>query len=315
MWIWLLACAKDEVSGDSEPTPIEVVDTATYLARCEQVLGPMPVIDCQAATEIPITVDGVAVAHSEQLESGGRCDKPSVAGCGWGSRLGVAVNEQGTPWVFTCRNYDDDPAFDQLNAIAVHPETGETCFLSTNHRDNEFGLGQDLPRPGSDEDLAWFPDRPHWYTLENLGRASCVVCHDNGPILVNPWIAQPGLLPELDHNRFEVIAQDALVALNPDEWVLPQPVTHPDAQACTQCHAISAGRSCTLALEATGRRTGLRGSATAAGYPQSRWMPHLEQEALLAAYPTEADWEAAYGLAADTLEGCCGDSPDAACFE
>jgi hypothetical protein len=72
----LLACDKDV--QDSAPTlpPVDVVDMASYLARCEQVLGPMPQIDCQSGTEIAVTVTDEqgtrAVTHSSDLEGGAR---------------------------------------------------------------------------------------------------------------------------------------------------------------------------------------------------------------------------------------------------
>lgn len=319
--LFFLALACDADSQDSGPSaaPVEVVDMASYLARCEQLLGPMPQIDCQAGTEIPITVTDSqgtrSVGHSSELEGGSRCDKPSVAGCGWGSRLGVVQNAQGTNWIFTCRNYDDDPTFDQLNLIATDPESGQTCFLSTKHRDNDFGTGQDLPRPGSEADLAYFEDRSYWYTLEDLGRASCLVCHDNDAILRNPWIEQPGLLPVgAPLGPYEIVAQDALQALNAPDWAFPQDITHPDAAACTQCHRLGTGRSCNLALRATGQSRGLR-TAEMSSYPASHWMPHLGVEQILESYPTQADWEATFGLAADTLADCCSEQPSADCFE
>ncbi len=314
----LLACDKDV--QDSAPTlpPVDVVDMASYLARCEQVLGPMPQIDCQSGTEIAVTVTDEqgtrAVTHSSDLEGGARCDKPSVAGCGWGSRLGVVENDQGTSWIFTCRNYDDDPAFDQLNLIATDPESGQTCFLSTKHRDNDFGAGDAPPRPGSPEDLAWFPDRSYWYTLEDLGRASCLVCHDNDAVLRNPWIEQPGLLPiGAPLGPYEIVAQQALLELNPSDWAYPQDIAHPDAAACTQCHRLGAGRSCDLALRASGQNRGLRTSAMSS-YPQSHWMPHLNASQTLQDYPTEDDWKQVFGLAAETLADCCSEAPSEDCF-
>ncbi|MFT5582628.1 MAG: hypothetical protein ACI9VR_000204 [Cognaticolwellia sp.] len=94
--LFTIACDKDLQDSAPSVAPIEVVDMASYLARCEQVLGPMPQIDCQSGAEIAVTVTDAqgtrAVTHSSELESGARCDKPSVAGCGWGSRLGVVEN-------------------------------------------------------------------------------------------------------------------------------------------------------------------------------------------------------------------------------
>ena len=62
MWLLLLACDRggDSVPPDSIDPPVQVVDMATYVQRCEQVLGSWPTFDCSMGTEVPITVTDMA---------------------------------------------------------------------------------------------------------------------------------------------------------------------------------------------------------------------------------------------------------------
>lgn len=323
MWLLLLACDRggDAVPADSsvEP-PVQVVDMATYLQRCEQLLGSWPTFDCTMGTEVPITVTDDQGTHtvtsSADLQDGWRCDKPSIATCWTGARVGTVTSETGAAWTFACRSYDDDPTgYEQLNLIATDPDTGTTCFFNTPHHDVSFD-GQDLPRPGSPEDLTYFgDDTPFWYTLDRLGGASCLPCHDNDALIQNAWAAQVEL-PERDlFAAYGVVAQDVLIELS-DDWRFQDQLIHPDAAPCTRCHRLSAGRGCKLAVNATGRWTGTpRNSAHYTDtYPANRWMPHFNQADLQAAYPTLQDWEDTFGDAADTIRDCCDDLESEACW-
>jgi hypothetical protein len=223
----------------------------------------------------------------------------------------------GTNIVFGCRNYGDDPAFDQLNVIMSSPTTGGTCFLSTKHRDEQYGDGLQIPRPGSLEDLSWFPDRPFWYTLDDLKGSACMDCHDNDAILHNPWIRQVDVLPEGDPlGPYWLVAHDVLKSGGLPGWQTPRDLVHPATAPCRACHRLAERRSCELAREATGRRPrGLTTQHFQATYPQNRWMNTFDHDELLSDWPTLADWEADWGVAADAIEACCGDDPPAGCFE
>lgn len=300
-----LGCS-DKDATETETGPIDVVDMASYLAACEAELGPLPPLSCSEGTLIPVTHHGEEVGLPSELPNG-QCDRPGITGCATGARISVVYNEQGTPWVLACRSYDEDPTlYEQLNLIGWDFETGATCFINTPHHDVSFD-GEDLPRPGSPEDV--HGDEPFWYTLDRLGNASCVECHSNDPWLRNPWIEQAGVLPAGNPlGPFEPIAHDVLLGYD-SLWEMPPSLVHPDAAACTTCHRLTPGRVCTMALDATGRSKHGKTSPEYRQYPRSIWMPQYENS-----LPLE-EWEAAYSLAADTLELCCGENPPAACWD
>ncbi|MCB9677996.1 MAG: hypothetical protein H6737_23050 [Alphaproteobacteria bacterium] len=319
----LLACAGPGLESPVDTAlppaaPVEDAafeDMAGYVAACEAVLGPVPSLSCASAIEVPITVTDASgvhpVASSADLEDGTRCDRPSVGGCGAGTRIGVEQNDAGTSFVYGCRNYDDDPAFDQINVVATN-DGGLTCFFSTRHRANAFADGVALPHPGSGATVPGLPGQPFWYTLEEQLGSPCVECHDNDPLLRNPWVDQAGNVPELDPLRpYRLVGADRLAQ---GAWHVPPDIVHPDTAPCRACHRLAAGYSgCFMSEVAGGRGRGLRTAAYSA-WPLSVWMPHRDPGVLVAGYPTESDWESAFGGAMDALGDCCSETPDPACF-
>lgn len=320
--MWIAACAPSTTSppADSSAAPVEVTDLASYLAACEAELGPWPQLDCRDTVEVPITVTNASgttvVTHTSQLEDGAKCDRSSIGGCAPGTRVGVAVNERGANTFFACRSYNDSPGFDEINVVWTLPETGATCFFGTPPEPDRYGEGHDLPRPGSPEDVA-FGAIPFWKTLEDLQGGDCLSCHDNDPVLRNPWIEQTGIVPPGNPlGPYHLVAHDVLQAGVEQNWQPPRMVVHPDAAACLQCHRIGEGRSCRLALEATNRDPrGLTTRWFVETWPINHWMPSHDPDQLVQSYPTEQAWEEAFGLAADTLAACCSDAPPEGCFE
>jgi len=310
-----------EAPGDTGDSSIPVVDMASYLRACEAELGPWPDFDCAQGVEVPITVStdqGTTVISSlSQLEEGFRCDRSSIGGCAPGTRIGSITNSSGSHFVFGCRNYDEDLAFDQINLIATEPSTGATCFFSTRHRNEAYGIGEAIPRPGSPEDLGWFGEESFWYRFDQLQQSPCLECHDNDPILHNPWIRQVDVLPQLSPlGPYVVVAQEALVEGGSPLWSSPRNLVHPATDPCTVCHRITDRRSCDLALEATGREPRpLTSSYFLQTYPYSRWMPVFDDGERESAWSTEAEWEAAWGAASDAVERCCTTDPERDCFE
>lgn len=323
-----LGCGSGPGQGTGAPPPPDlletgspaprVTDTASYLAACEAALGPWPAFDCFDGPEIPITVTnatGVHVVETSADLEGGRCDKPAISGCWTQNRGGTVYNERGTPFVFTCRTYGDDPLFDQMSVIAWDRESGAACFFNT-HADGLQFDGNVVPRPGSMEDLGFFPERPFWYRFETLGIAPCRACHDTDPYVRDPWIEQIGVLPDhIPDAPVEPVAIEELAVFSA-EWLPPRRLVHPDAAACMTCHPIGDRLSCLLAQEAVGRAPAYVPVTDHYRnvWPENRWMSNMDPAIQLAEFPTEADWDAEFGLAADTIVACCGEDPPEACF-
>jgi hypothetical protein len=345
MWmVWFVGCSQPTtpLSVPSQPTetptptgsfetpvpaaPIEdavVTDLASYYEACVQALGPWPDdLHCGNAIEVPTTVTTasgtVYVDQLDQLEDGFRCDRSSIAGCAPGTRMGKSTNDQGTQWALGCRNVNDDfERFDQINVIASHPETGATCFFETPFAEDRYGTVADTPPiPGSTADIGYL-GATYWKPFERLSRQHCLQCHDNDPFLHNPWIRQVDAVPERDpFAPYRIVAQDALQARKLENWSFPREIQHPDTAPCRTCHRLAEGRSCRLALEATGRSPRPQTSTYfVQTYPYNRWMSLFDDDARLAAWPTVEAWEAEWGTAANRLAACCVDVPPAECFE
>ena len=316
----------DDDDGASSPTPVPivVVDQASYTAACEQALGEWPVFDCSEAEEIPIvaTLGGVTATVDEQsdLDAAGGCDKPLGIGggnCLPHNRIGTKINSQGTPFTFICRLYHwadaGDVLFDDLGVIAQSPVTGDTCFWAVPIDGTQFD-GSVIPKPGSAEDLAFFDDRPFWYTLDGIASGSCRSCHDNDPYLHTPAVEQMGVVPTQPLLPYRVVAEEELRDRGGSDWLPSRYLVHEDAAPCVACHRLGERHTCEIAQWAAGRTSAQWSvSAEFRAWPRSHWMDRFDD--VLTVFDSEAEWDATYGAAVDTIETCCNSPSTPGCWE
>lgn len=310
MILLLVGCAPVD-----PPAPTATPTLASYTADCEAALGPIPDIDCDRSVEVEVTVtdpetgDVRVVRGPEDLEDG-TCDAPSwISGCNVGSRVGSGRNAQGAVFHWICRkNGPDTPdgLYDDIALLGQDPLSGATCFWGA-PADGARRPGV-LPRPGSADDDGY------WADLPALADLRCRDCHDNDPVLVTPWIRPSGVIDSDPTAPFELLGAELLDPYTPGAWMPGRVLVHPDAAACTGCHLLTNRFTCELAALATGTAHRLASTAVRS-WPRDHWMDTFDPAALLAAYPTEADWDAVYGPAVAAIDGCCaGELPNDRCW-
>jgi len=318
-------CPSPDAGDDASPTPMPVTDLASYLAACEDALGPFPDFVCEEGTEIPITVTDSAgttttVVFESDLENGALCDRPlGVGGCLPGSRVGTKTNALGSTFTFVCRSYQfrapGTVLYDDLGVIAQNPATGDACFFAMPIDGHEFD-GTDIPRPGTQEDAEFFPDRPFWYTLPQIADAACTQCHDNDPYIHTPAIEQTGQVPSQPLIPYQIVAASELNDLGSTSvWSPSRRLVAPAAAPCVGCHRLGERFTCDLAQYAAGRTGALWGAGTEfREWPRSHWMDTFDDGALASRFATEAEWDAVYGEAVDTITDCCNSPSTPGCW-
>lgn len=342
---FLLACSREVVESPTpqltptftpEPTPYAgpVTDQQEYMRACEAELGEFPPFNCYEGVQIPITVTDSSgtrfVTREQDLEEGQKCDRPSrLSGCVPYSYVGVKTNSRGSLFTFICRLYefrapigttsDGRPLvmFEDLGVIGHNPRSGASCFWAV-PIDGKLFDGTQIPRPGSDEDASFYPERGFWYTLPALAGSGCTTCHDNDPYVQTPWVQQVKVVPSVPLTSYHSVAADQLNALaQVTDWSPAQRLKEPDAAPCLSCHRLSNRFTCaSLVEDATGDK--LRIMPTTAHfsqYPYSHWMDSFDAAELQKRYPTEADWDAQYAAATRAIQQCCLDKSSTSCWE
>jgi hypothetical protein len=147
-----------------------------YSRKCDLATGEtVPDFNCDNGTLVP------------EVVSGGKCDRPNVLNhvCDPGSRFQVLVNTDNAAIVAHCRKKIavDDGKYGDIAVIQYGKKTGATCFY------------QALPQGGvrlepvvqapSIGQAAW-----PWFSPHDTAAIHCGECHDNGPFIRSPYLAQ-----------------------------------------------------------------------------------------------------------------------------
>lgn len=322
-----IGCADAEGDDDDDDDDaLPVTDMAGYMAACEAALGDFPDFVCEEGVEIPITVTtgtgpAVEVLFEGDLEGGTDCDRPlAVGGCIPHSRVGTKTNALGSTFTFVCRAYEfrapGSVLYDDLGVIAQNPATGDTCFWAVPIDGHTFD-GTFIPRPGSEEDAAFYGDRGFWYTLPEIASATCMRCHDNDPYIHTPAIEQTGQVPSQALVPFHPIAAENLNDLgNTSFWSLARTLVKEEAAPCLACHRLGERFTCDLAQYAAGRTGSQYGaSASFRQWPRSHWMDEFDNASLASRFATEGDWDLVYGAAVDAITDCCNAPSTPGCWE
>lgn len=281
-----------------------------YGRACAIQVAPIPPFDCAAGVLVPITVDGGRTP--ERYTSGMSCDRPSLlrpegdektdGQCVPNSRALVLRDDDRAQISAFCRQKIIRPAgthlYDEIDIVAHNVRTGSTCWFQASAplplRADRGVDGRRVPPPHLARPLPGYPAAQHfWNAPKQVADALCVRCHDSGPFMYSPFIAQTGALPG---DPFGPYKNDVGEAFR--RW--PQPFgISTRANTCTTCHRIGNMNSCQVALyEATGalRSPGLDEWGTK--FPQSHWMPP-------GALHSHAQWNTAYAGSVKQLAACC----------
>ena len=124
----------------------------------------------------------------------GLCDRPNVLNhtCDPGSRFRVLINTADAYVVAHARKQGEpDGKYGDIAVIQHNKKNGATCFyqgaLGLSHNGNVTAPSKGVGSP------------PFWHTPSEIAtQIECVGCHDNGPIIRSPYLAQitgPNKLP------------------------------------------------------------------------------------------------------------------------
>lgn len=196
----------------------------TYAKKCDVAVGvTFPGFNCDdpdKSTLVPTT-------HP----SNGNCDRPNRLNkvCDPGSRFTVLTNTPSAYVVGHCRKKGLAPGrYGDIAVIQHNRTTGATCFYQA--------LG-DLPAqvPAPINGVGGF-----WFTPEHTANTDCVACHDNGPIIRSPYLAQitgPNALPGAGDSSFN--SKDKPYGFVGDDfakWKVYR--VEVDGNLCISCHRL-----------------------------------------------------------------------------
>src|SRR5262249_5394821 len=143
----------------------------------------------------------------------------------------------------------------------------------------------------------------YYYYTDGTG---CSTCHDNDPFNYTPFLQSVGWKTGgYTLGSFERISLDGTLVTNGTSHLVS-----PEAAACTTCHRITSGGTCTSsAADSFGahRGTGYEPRVVeAANNPDSQlwwlgpWMRYQDEP-----IHDRAAWDEVYGAARDHIEACC----------
>jgi hypothetical protein len=220
-----------------------------YAQQCTAAMGGVSLddFDCEdngvnspygsAATEVP-------------RQAGVPCNAPNVlnARCDPGSKFHVLHRDNGGDGIYIvahCRKKGhslNDGLFGDIAVIEYNKRSGATCFYQA--------LGSSLDGHVLAPAKGVYP----WMTPFATQRAQCVGCHDNGPFVRSPYLAQlgevwPASMANPDSNYLPgTLASDeqswngagmpySFVGLDFQVWQ-SYSVTSSNARICTSCHRM-----------------------------------------------------------------------------
>lgn len=165
------------------PVAARATDTLEdYAKKCDAATGEtVPDFDCDAGTAVPDThTNGVSYGW------GARCDRPNVLNheCDPGSRFQVLVNSANAAIVAHCRKKTatDDGKYGDIAVIQYGKKNGATCFYQSPTEGQRLDPKVKAPSKGQ---AAW-----PWFSPAQTASIHCGECHDNGPFIRSPYLAQ-----------------------------------------------------------------------------------------------------------------------------
>lgn len=293
-----------------------------YGRQCAEQIGEIPAFSCMAGEEIPITVDGKPVPHQPAPP---RCDKPSLlpqhdegsqGQCVPGSRALVLRDDKTAQVSAICRKQVARPAgsplFDEINVISHSLKNGKTCWFTAKAKAPlTAGAGIDgrwVPspstrtrqaQPASPDGVKALPAERVWQTPAQVAwsQPACINCHDSGPFMYSPYIAQTTMLPGDPFGNYE---PKAIGADFKKAWAkLHAFGITTRGNTCTACHRMGNMNSCQVAMhQSTGQAPQEGGDEWSKKFPQSHWMSPGNLH-------SKAQWDQQFADSLKKLAACC----------
>lgn len=178
------------------PGPVDAL--AAYAKECDDAIGvtvPDFDIDSPLGTTVPTT--NLIPVHAAYADAS-TCDRPNVLNgkCDHGSRFRVLVNTADVFVVAHARKMGlSQGQYGDVAIIQHNKNNGATCFYQGALED--FGLSHDHNVKAPSKGVG---DPAFWMTPSQIASSKfpCGSCHDNGPIIRSPYLAQitgPNQLP------------------------------------------------------------------------------------------------------------------------
>lgn len=301
---------------------------AEYGRQCAAQVTEIPAFNCMAGEEIPITIDGKPVPPQPAPAT---CDRPSLlpqgdaqSQCVPGSRALVLRDDKTAQVSAICRKQVARPAgsplFDEINVISHSLKDGRTCWFTAKAarplREDRGIDGRWVPSPSllarSPQPAAPDGTRPPpadkvWLSPREVAgsQPACISCHDSGPFMYSPYIAQTTQLPGDPFGFYQpkAIGEDfkrAWARLNAFGITTR-------GNTCTACHRMGNMNSCQVAMQqSTGNAAQEGGNAWSKRFPQSHWMSPGNLH-------SRAQWDAQFSDSLQKLAACCADPKGAGC--
>jgi hypothetical protein len=312
-----------------------------YGAECAKEVTPIPAFSCMAGEVIPITVNGqLTTSYTATCDKPSllpASDLGSQGQCVPGSRALVLRDDPVAQISAICRKYVvRDPAstwFDEINIVSHNLKSGKTCWFTAKaavpftanagingrlvpspstmpvsaakrgyekiHPASETLLGNwrvektTLPNPAA----VWMSPTQ----LANL-KPACVTCHDSGPFMYSPYIAQTTQLPGNPFGKYQPRSVGQAFKVWPQPFAIST-----RGNTCTTCHRMGNMNSCGLAtLQATGKITPPDTSPAGQKFPLSHWMSPGNLHSQL-------QWNEAFQKSAKEISDCCANPQGPGC--
>ena len=217
----------------------------SYVQKCDAAIGvTVPDFICDNGTLVPTT----------HLDSDGNCDRPNRLNgvCDPNSKFTVLTNSPSAYVVAHCRKQGKDPGFfGDIAVIQTNRITGATCFYQAL---GNLDGNVKAPSNGTDE---W-----PWLAPARTAGIKCVRCHDNGPIVRGPYLAQletgPNALPGATDSTFNKNQPYGFIGDDFASWKVYK--VEIDGNLCISCHRLGVsnfssgldGTAIDFAIRATG---------------------------------------------------------------
>ncbi|PTT89712.1 hypothetical protein DBR42_07330 [Pelomonas sp. HMWF004] len=301
-----------------------------YGRQCAAQISEIPAFSCMAGEEIPITVDG---KPQPPQPAPATCDRPSLlrqsepgsqGQCVPGSRALVLRDDKTAQISAICRKQVARPAgstlFDEINVISHSLKDGKTCWFTAKAKPpltadagidgrwvpSPSTLTRKPPPPGPAGVQALPADRV-WLTPRQMawGQPACISCHDSGPFMYSPYIAQTTQLPgdPFGYYQPKAIGEDfrrAWAGLNAFGITTR-------GNTCTACHRMGNMNSCNVAMnQSAGLAPQQGGNAWSKQFPQSHWMSPGNLH-------SQAQWDVQFADSLKKLAACCENPKGAGC--
>src|ERR1043166_206666 len=168
------------LQGDDCDTGLEPQSLQDFTKQCTAFIGEqVPDLDCDAGTPVPDT-HGSGAAYPNEV-----CDRPNVLNhvCDPGSKFQVLKQTADVAIVAHCRKKGHPGGgYRDIAIIQYNKKNGGTCFYQA--------LGNDLPAKMPSPINGNGPGQTQWYSPKDTADINCVQCHDNGPFIRSPYLAQ-----------------------------------------------------------------------------------------------------------------------------